>query len=84
MTEIQQTLRNDKSLTGADIEYGGLYQQQVESFRNLTVVLVTALVLVFTVALLEFRSFREPIAIVFGAAMSVFGIVAPCSSRKLR
>jgi multidrug efflux pump subunit AcrB len=32
--------------------------------------------LVFTVALLEFRSFYEPIAIVFGAALSIFGIVA--------
>src|SRR5208282_4106674 len=36
----------------------------------------SALVLVFTVALLEFRSFYEPIAIVGGAALSLFGIVA--------
>jgi CzcA family heavy metal efflux pump len=74
--EVRQTLAQDKTLPPETIEYGGLYQQQQESFRNLTLVLFSALVLVFTIALLEFRSFREPIAIVFGAALSVFGIVA--------
>ena len=37
--------------------------------------LILAIVLVFTVALLEFRSFYAPIAIVFGALLSLFGIV---------
>ena len=34
-----------------------------------------AIVLVFTVALAEFRSFAGPIAIVFGAVLGVFGII---------
>ena len=38
--------------------------------------LVLAVVLVFTVALLEFRSFYRTLAIVFGALLSLFGIVA--------
>jgi CzcA family heavy metal efflux pump len=76
MDEVRLVLDKDRTLTAANIEYGGLYQQQQESFRNLSIVLISALVLVFTVALLEFRSFYEPIAIVFGAALSVFGIVA--------
>jgi CzcA family heavy metal efflux pump len=76
MQDIRRALARDPSLPESKLEFGGLYQQQQESFRNLTIVLLTALVLVFTVALLEFRSFYEPIAIVFGAALSVFGIVA--------
>jgi multidrug efflux pump subunit AcrB len=76
MDEVRLVLSKDPTLPAVNIEYGGLYQQQQESFRNLTIVLISALVLVFTVALLEFRSFYEPIAIVFGAALSVFGIVA--------
>ena len=76
MAQIRQILGKDTSLPPGSIEYGGLYEQQKESFENLTVVLLAALVLVFTVALLEFRSFREPIAIVCGAALSSFGIVA--------
>jgi multidrug efflux pump subunit AcrB len=39
------------------------------------IVLIMAIVLVFTVALLEFRSFYAPISIVFGAVLSVFGII---------
>ena len=58
------------------IEFGGLYQQQQESFRNLVIVLLMAIFLVvFTVLLVEFRSFLEPLSIVFGAVLSMFGTV---------
>lgn len=59
---------------GYSIEYGGLYQQQQESFRNLTLVLVLALVLVFLVLLIEFRSLLAPLAIVWGSLLSLFGV----------
>lgn len=75
MKEIQAMLARDPGLPAGTVEYGGLYEQQQESFRNLLIVLATAIVLVFLVALLEFGSFREPIAIVSGAVLSVFGIV---------
>ncbi|HZD04362.1 MAG TPA: efflux RND transporter permease subunit, partial [Longimicrobiales bacterium] len=58
------------------VEYGGLYQQQQESFRNLMLVLLMAVALVFTVLLLEFGSFYEPVSIVFGAVLALFGTVA--------
>jgi CzcA family heavy metal efflux pump len=74
MNEIRDVLAKDPSLPPGTIEYGGLYAQQQESFRNLALVLAVAIVLVFVVALLEFGSFQEPIAIVFGAVLSVFGI----------
>lgn len=76
MADIRSILDNDKSFPPGSIEYGGTYQEQQESFRKLIVVLVLAVVLVFTVALLEFRSFYAPLAIVFGALLSLFGIVA--------
>jgi CzcA family heavy metal efflux pump len=75
MAEIRKLISHDPALPPGSIEYGGLYQQQEESFRNLMVVLIMAIVLVFTVALLEFRTFYAPIAIVFGAVLSVFGII---------
>ncbi len=74
MREIRDLVSADPELPPGSVEYGGLYQQQQESFANLAVVLAVAVVLVFTVALLEFGSFVEPIAIVFGAVLSVFGI----------
>ena len=38
MKEIQNTLSQDAWLPPGTVEYGGLYQQQQESFRNLIVV----------------------------------------------
>ena len=76
MKEIQDKLSQDKWLPPGTVEYGGLYQQQQESFRNLVVVLLAAILLVFTVLLIEFRSFYEPVAIVFGAVLALFGTVA--------
>ncbi|ODU23674.1 MAG: acriflavin resistance protein [Verrucomicrobia bacterium SCN 57-15] len=76
MAEIQQKLNADKSIPPGALELGGLYQQQQESFRNLMFVLAMAIFLVFTVLLIEFRSFYEPLAIVFGAVLAMFGTVS--------
>jgi CzcA family heavy metal efflux pump len=75
MAEIRDVLGRDKSLPPGTLEFGGLYQQQEQSFRNLIVVLAMAIFLVFTVLLVEFRSFDEPVAIVFGAVLALFGTV---------
>jgi multidrug efflux pump subunit AcrB len=75
MKEIRATLSKDNWLPPGTVEYGGLYQQQQESFRNLVAVLLSAILLVFTVLLIEFRSFNEPIAIVLGAVLAMFGTI---------
>ena len=75
MREIAAVLGADSTIPPTAIEYGGLYQQQRESFRNLLLVLLTAVGLVFTVLLLEFASLQEPVAIVFGAVLALFGTV---------
>lgn len=59
---------------GFSIEYGGMYQQQQESFKNLTMVLAMAVGLVFLVLLIEFQTFAAPLAIVWGALLSLFGV----------
>ena len=75
MAEIRQVLGADPSLPPRTVEYGGLYQQQRESFLNLVFVLLMAITLVFTVLMLEFGSFYEPVSIVFGAVLALFGTV---------
>jgi multidrug efflux pump subunit AcrB len=57
------------------IEYGGLYQEQQSSFRELLVSLALAVVLVFITLLIEFRSFAHPIAIVTGAVLALAGVL---------
>jgi CzcA family heavy metal efflux pump len=75
MDEIRQKLAKEMSLPPGTLEYGGLYQQQQESFRNLMLVLIMAVLLVFIVLLVEFRSFTEPFAIVAGAVLALLGTV---------
>lgn len=75
IADIQQRLGKDSRFPAGLIEYGGLFKQQQESFRNLLTVLAMAILLVFTVLLLEFRSFLEPLAIVLGAVLSLMGAI---------
>jgi multidrug efflux pump subunit AcrB len=55
------------------IEYGGTYQEQQKSFRDLLKVLLLALLLLFIVLLFEFRTFSAPAAILASALLSTFG-----------
>ena len=75
MAEIRSVLAKDATIPPRTIEYGGLYEQQLESFRNLVIVLLMAIFLVFTVLILEFGSFTEPLAIVAGAVLAMFGTI---------
>jgi multidrug efflux pump subunit AcrB len=55
------------------VEYGGLYAEQQKSFRDLVMVFLLALVLLFAVLLFEFRTFSAPTAILASAILSTFG-----------
>jgi len=74
---IRAQLQRDVHLpAGMTLEYGGLYQEQQASFRELAVTLALAVALVFLVLLIEFRSFAHPIAIVTGAVLALTGTLA--------
>jgi CzcA family heavy metal efflux pump len=55
------------------VQYGGIYQEQQKSFRDLVMVLFLALLLLFVVLLFEFRTFSAPAAILSSAILSTFG-----------
>ncbi|MBV9927886.1 MAG: efflux RND transporter permease subunit [Acidobacteria bacterium] len=76
VSEIKARLAKDvKFPPGMTIEYGGLYQEQQASFRELLLSLVLAVVLVFITLLIEFRSFAHPLAIVAGAVLALGGVL---------
>jgi CzcA family heavy metal efflux pump len=76
ISEIQNQLVKDVKLPpGMTIEYGGLYQEQQASFRELATALVLAVLLVFITLLIEFRSYAHPIAIVTGAVLALSGVL---------
>jgi len=74
--QIQNQLAKDVRLPpGMTVEYGGLYQEQQSSFRELAMALVLAVLLVFITLLIEFRSYAHPIAIVTGAVLALSGVL---------
>ncbi len=77
ITKIKADLaKNVKFPVGMTVEYGGLYAEQQSSFRELAISLSLAIVLVFLVLLIEFRSFAHPFAIVAGAVLALSGVLA--------
>jgi CzcA family heavy metal efflux pump len=56
------------------VTYGGTYQEQQKSFRDLVLVLILAILLVFIVLLFEFRNFAAPLAILASALLSTSGV----------
>ncbi len=74
MSEIQQRLFKEVQIPpGTDIEFGGLYQIQRESFLWLTQVLLGSILLIFIILVFEFRSFSHPIAILVATILCTFG-----------
>lgn len=71
---VQKTVSDLKLPPAIRVEYGGTYQEQQKSFRDLVTVLLLAVVLIFLVLLFEFRSFTAPIAILSSAVLSTSGV----------
>ena len=70
---VQKAVNNLHLPSSIRIEYGGTYQEQQKSFRDLLKVLILALLLLFIVLLFEFRTFSAPAAILASALLSTFG-----------
>jgi len=76
IAQIREQLAKEVRLPpGMTVEFGGLYEEQQSSFRELMLALVLAVMLVFITLLIEFRSFAHPIAIVTGAVLALSGVL---------
>ena len=71
---VQKAVADMKLPPSIRVEFGGIYEQQQRSFRDLVTVLVLAIVLIFLVLLFEFRSYSAPIAILSSAVLSTSGV----------
>jgi CzcA family heavy metal efflux pump len=75
IAKIQRTVSAMHLPSNVRVEYGGTYQEQQQSFRELLRVLILSLALVFGVLLAEFRNFSAPIAILTSSVLSIAGVV---------
>ena len=80
--DLGSTMRDVKKMldargelpAGMYYELGGLYQQQQIAFHGLTIVLLTAIALVFTLLLFLYESFRAAIVVMIQPLLAICGV----------
>jgi multidrug efflux pump subunit AcrB len=75
MTDVRASVDRVKLGPGMRVEYGGLYEQQQQSFQSLLYVLLAGLVLVGVVVLFEFGDWRAPIITAVCAVSVLAGVL---------
>ncbi|MBY0274152.1 efflux RND transporter permease subunit [Candidatus Binatia bacterium] len=73
MKEVRAAVAGTALPAGIQVAYGGLYDQQQQSFRGLVMVLAAATLLVFLILLYLYESWRAPLAILGVAALAGCG-----------
>ena len=74
MDKVQQAIADLNLPPSIRVQYGGQYEEQQKSFKDLAFVLVLAIVLVFMVLLFEFGNFAAPLAVISSALLSTCGV----------
>jgi CzcA family heavy metal efflux pump len=74
VADVQKVVADMQMPSSIRVQYGGQYEEQQNSFRDLVFVLVLAVLLVFIVLLFEFGSFAAPIAVISSALLSTSGV----------
>ena len=75
MNDVRRTVQHVPLGPGMTVEYGGLYEQQQQSFSALLYVLLSGLVLVGVVVLFEFGDWRAPIITAICAVAVLAGVI---------
>jgi CzcA family heavy metal efflux pump len=74
MQKVQQAVAGLHIPSSIRVAYGGQYEEQQKSFKELVVVLILAVLLVFMVLLFEFGNFAAPVAVLCSALLSTSGV----------
>jgi multidrug efflux pump subunit AcrB len=74
VSDIQLMLEGIHLPPGVTVELGGQYKSQQKAFSELMLILSFGILLVFSILLFEFRSFRTAGVILLGTILSVSGV----------
>ncbi len=72
--DVKQMLDGIHLPPGVTVEIGGQYKSQQQAFKELMLILAFGILLVFSILLFEFRSFRTSFVILLGTVLSVSGV----------
>ena len=73
--DVQQILNTIPRPADFTIELSGGYEEQVNTFRDLFLVIILAVVLVYMIMVGQFESFREPFIIMFTIPLALIGVL---------
>lgn len=74
MRDLDARLRQIQKPLGYEFQYGGEYEEQQKTFRELTFAAILALVLVYMVMASQFESLRDPFIILFSIPLAGIGV----------
>ncbi len=75
IADIQDGLRAVPVPSGFSIGYGGDYEEQQKSFRELSFSCVLALLLVYMVMACQYESLRDPFVVMFSVPLAAIGVI---------
>lgn len=75
IADIRERLRDLPLPPGFDIVFGGDYEEQQKSFRELLFSLILAVILVYMVMACQFESLRDPFVVMFSVPLAAIGVV---------
>ncbi|MEX2263730.1 MAG: efflux RND transporter permease subunit [Bryobacteraceae bacterium] len=75
MRDLDERLRSVPKPLGYEFKYGGEYEEQQETFQELTFAAILALILVYMVMASQFESLRDPFIILFSIPLAAIGVV---------
>jgi HAE1 family hydrophobic/amphiphilic exporter-1 len=75
LSDIGELLRNVPLPRDFSIGFGGDYEEQQKSFRELTLSCVLALVLVYMVMACQYESLRDPFVVMFSVPLAAIGVI---------
>lgn len=76
LTPLQKKLADLRLPPGYRIEYGGEYENQQKTSKQMAAALAASLVLIFGVILFEFKTVRETLLVMLAIPLSLFGALA--------
>jgi len=75
LSDIREQLRTIPAPADFTITFGGDYEEQQKSFRELFLTCVLALVLVYMVMACQYESLRDPFVVMFSVPLAAIGVI---------
>jgi len=72
---VKKTIQDIDSPSGVSVEMGGQITDQKETFKNLSLLFILGMILVYMVMASLFGSYQDPFIIIFAVPMALIGVI---------